>query len=102
MLTSEADAGAMTVEGQSDRMTSYMKVLIKQRCGIEFFHVEKMAHIDINWCLLNVYGDQQWMWAQQSNGLCIWADVTVMWKESHILDDHADYKRNMQASGKNA
>ena len=45
-------------EGQSDRMVSDMEVHMKQKCGIEFLLVERMAPIDIHWCLLNVYGDQ--------------------------------------------
>jgi len=38
-------------------MVSDMEVWIKQRCVIEFLHVEKMAPIDTHWHLLNVYGD---------------------------------------------
>ena len=40
----------MTVEGQSDRMESDMEVCMKQRCVIEFLHVEKMTPTDIHWC----------------------------------------------------
>jgi len=39
-------------------MTSDVEVRMKQRCVIEFLHVEKMASIDIYLCLLSVYGDQ--------------------------------------------
>ena len=46
------------VEGQSDRMVSDMEVWMKQRCGIEFIHVEKMVPTDIHQHLLNVYGEQ--------------------------------------------
>ena len=31
----------MTAEEQSDTMMSDMEVCMKQRCGIEFLHVEK-------------------------------------------------------------
>jgi len=34
-----------------------MEMHLKQRCGIEFLHVEKVAPIDIHQCLLNVDGD---------------------------------------------
>ena len=43
----------MAAEGQSDKTASNMEVCMKQRC--EFLHVEKMAPIDIHWCLMNVY-----------------------------------------------
>ena len=48
----------MAAEGQSDKMVSDMEVQMKQRCGTEFFHVEKMTPTDIHRCLLNAYGDQ--------------------------------------------
>ena len=48
----------MAAEGQSDRMASDMEVYRKQRCGIEFLHAKKIAHIDIHWSLLNADGDQ--------------------------------------------
>ena len=48
----------MAAEGQSNRMASNMEVQMKQRCVLEFFHAEKMAPIDIYWCLQNIYGDQ--------------------------------------------
>ena len=68
----------MAAEEQSDKMASEMEVCMKQReGGIGFFHVEKMTHIDIHCCLLNVYGDQRvdvstvrWWW-------CVSAVVTV-------------------------
>ena len=41
----------MAAEGHSDRMASVMEAHIKQRCGIEFFHVETVAPTDINRCL---------------------------------------------------
>jgi len=48
----------MVAEGQSDRMVSDMEVKMKQRCGTEFLHAEKMVRTGIHWCLLNIYGDQ--------------------------------------------
>ena len=48
----------MAAEGQSDKMASDMEVSVKERCGIEFLHLEKMAPTDIHQCLLNAYGDQ--------------------------------------------
>ena len=48
----------MAAEGQFDRMASDMEVHVKQRCGTEFFHVEKMAATDSTWHLLNIYEDQ--------------------------------------------
>ena len=48
----------MAAEGQSDKMVSDTDVCMKKKCIIEFLHVEKMSHIDINQCLLNISGDQ--------------------------------------------
>mgnify|MGYP001855056762 CR=1 FL=1 len=48
----------MAAEGHSDRMVSDMKVHMKQRCVIEFLHVETVAPVNIHQRLLNVYGDQ--------------------------------------------
>ena len=48
----------MAAEGQSDKMVSDLEVLRKQRRITEFLRVEKIAPVDIHWCLLNVYGDQ--------------------------------------------
>ena len=45
-------------EGQSERMVSDIEVSMKQRCGTEFLHVEKIAPIDIHLRLLNMDGDQ--------------------------------------------
>ena len=45
----------MAAERQSDKMTSNMGMHKKQRCAIEFLHVEKIA-IDVHRCLLNTYG----------------------------------------------
>ena len=48
----------MVAEGQSDIMVSDMEVWMKQRCGIEFLHAEKMAPIDIHQHLLNFSEEQ--------------------------------------------
>ena len=48
----------MAAERKSARMVYDMEVQMKQRCFIEFFHAEKIAPIDIHWCLLHVYGNQ--------------------------------------------
>ena len=37
-----------TAQGQSDKMASDMKVRMKQRCAIEFLHMENIAPIDIH------------------------------------------------------
>ena len=47
----------MAADEQSDTMADDRKVCVKQRCVIEFLHAEKMAPIDIHWCLLNVDED---------------------------------------------
>jgi len=43
-----------TAQGQSDKMASDMKMRMKQRCAIEFLHMENIAPIDIHWCFLNI------------------------------------------------
>ena len=48
----------MAAEGQSDTMVSAIEVRMKERCGIEFLHVEKMAPTAIHQHLLNVYSDK--------------------------------------------
>ena len=48
----------MATERQSYKIMSDMEVCMKQRDVTEFSHVEKMTHIDIHRCFLNVYGDQ--------------------------------------------
>jgi len=48
----------MVIEGQSDRMVSDFEVRMKQRCGIKFLHVEKIAPTDIHCHFQKVYGDQ--------------------------------------------
>ena len=52
------DMWQMAAEGQSDRMASDMEVHVKQKCVVEFRHLEKIVPIDIHWCLLNFYRDQ--------------------------------------------
>ena len=44
--------------GQFDEIMSEMEVLMKQRCGIVFLYVEKIAPTDIYQCLLSISGDQ--------------------------------------------
>ena len=48
----------MAAEGQPDRMASEVKVHMKQKTGIEFLHVKKMAPVDTDPLSLNIYGDQ--------------------------------------------
>jgi len=48
----------MATEGQNGKTVSDMEVLMKQRCILEFLHMEKMAPTDIHEHLLNFYGDQ--------------------------------------------
>ena len=48
----------MRAEGQSEKTASDTEVCMKQRCVIEFLHVEKTAPSDIHRHLPNVYGDQ--------------------------------------------
>ena len=48
----------MAAEQRSDKMASDMEVHMKQRCEIEFLHVENMAPIYIHQHLLNIYGGQ--------------------------------------------
>ena len=76
--TSEVDVGGVTVEaelshrtfptccchvtddsrGQSDKMVSDMEAYMKQSCGTELLHVEKITLTDNHRHLLNVYGDE--------------------------------------------
>ena len=49
------------------------EVHMKQRCGIEFLHMEKMAPIDTCW----VFEISQWMWAQRGGEWCLSAVLTV-------------------------
>ena len=48
----------VAAEGQADKMVCNMDVYMKQRCEIEFSPEEKIALIDIHWCLPNICGDQ--------------------------------------------
>jgi len=48
----------MAAEGQSDTMASYMDVHMKQKCGTEFFHAEKMVTNETHQHFLYVSGDQ--------------------------------------------
>ena len=48
----------MAAEGQSDKVTSDVEIHTKQRCVIEFLHVESFVPIDFNLCLLSTEGDQ--------------------------------------------
>jgi len=57
-----------------------MEVHMKQRCGIKFLKVEKIAPIDIRWHLLNIYGDQTV------------AVSTVRWWVVHFSGSNSDVK----------
>ena len=48
----------MAAEGQSETVVSDMEACMKQRCGTEFLHAEKMASINVHQHLLNISGDQ--------------------------------------------
>ena len=61
----------MAAEGQSDRMVSDMEVWMEQRCDTEFFHVEKLAPINIHNTCWMFMETKQWMWAQWGSGRCI-------------------------------
>ena len=45
--------------------------------AVQFLLVEKMVPIDIHWCLLNINGDQQWLWAQWGSAGCVEAVAAV-------------------------
>lgn len=38
----------------SGKIASDMKVYMKQKCTIELLHKEKIANIDIHYCLINI------------------------------------------------
>ena len=65
-MVSEADGGGMTVEAKLPTsillcfvaVWEMAEVTMKQRCVIEFLHVEKMAPNNISLFLLIIYGDQ--------------------------------------------
>ena len=87
----------MAAEGQSDGIVSGLGVRMKQRCGTEFFHAEKIVHIDIHWCLLNVYGDQtvdvnavRWWVVCFSSGDSDLCWCTFGWEER--ADENAELK----------
>ena len=48
----------MVEVGQSDQIMSDMEACLKQRCGVEFLHAEKIAPTDVHECLLNISGDE--------------------------------------------
>ena len=48
----------MGAEGQSEKLVSDMVESVKHMCGNEFLHTENMSAINIQWCLLNIYGEQ--------------------------------------------
>lgn len=48
----------MAEKEQSDILVPDVKVYVKQRSVIEFFHEEKITPIDIHILLLHVYGNQ--------------------------------------------
>jgi len=64
-------------KGQSDKMTPDREVYIKQSCGSEFLHMEKMAPTDIHCHMLNVYGEQTVDVSTVRNGWCVSALVMV-------------------------
>ena len=91
---SEADVGSMAVEVEPSHQYSiqwnsnrgsdwtngiWHEVHMKQKCGIEFLHMEKMPPVDIHWCLLNIYGDQTWILTQWGDGWCISAVVCSLY-----------------------
>lgn len=64
----------LAAEGQSETMASDMEVQLKQRCVMEFLHVEKDAAIHKCQCLLNIYGDQT-VYKEKGSG---WYTSTIM------------------------
>ena len=90
--------GQLAAERQSDWMVSDTEMCMKQRCGTEFLHAEKihpLTFINICWTFL---GTKQQMWTQRCGGCCVSAMVTATWKSSHIPESHANFhKSGMQA-----
>ena len=41
---------------------------------------------------------KQWMWAQCGGEWCVSAEVTAMWKTSHVLDSHAQLSQHKMNS----
>lgn len=64
----------LAAEGQSETMASDMEVQLKQRCVMEFLHVEKDAAIHKCQCSLNIYGDQT-VYKEKGSG---WYTSTIM------------------------
>jgi len=71
----------MAAEEQSDSMASDVEVHMQQKSGTEFLHAEKVAPSDINWCLLNIYGDQT-------------VDVSTVrqWVSVHFSNDDSNHR----------
>jgi len=44
----------MAAEGHFEKMMSGKELPMKERCGIEFLHAERITSIDVHWHLLNV------------------------------------------------
>jgi len=88
----------MAAEGQSNKMASDMEVHMKQRCGLEFLHVEIIARMDIHWHLLNIYGAWRVDVSTVRGGWCILAVATVTWKTSHIQDSHTQLSHHEMKS----
>ena len=87
----------------SDQVTSDVKVLMKQRCGIEFLHVEKMTPIDIHQHLLNVYEDQTVdMSTVRQCVVCFSSDITDSWSLLLVQIFTGVAYRLLFTAGKNA
>ena len=107
---SEADVGGMAVQAEPSHQYPipfcccvtdgsrgalwqngawHMEVQMKQRCVTEVLHVETIAPNDIQWCLLNVYGNQTVVVSTVRGGWCVSAVATVMLITNHILDGYA-------------
>ena len=88
----------MTIEGQSDKMASDMEVRMKQRCVIEFLHVEKIASNDIHRRLLKVYGDQTVDLSTVRQWVAQFSRATATWKTSHVLNSHTQLSHHEMKS----
>ena len=83
----------IAAEGQSDEVASGMEMCMKQRCGIKFLYVEKIAPIDVQWCLLNACGDRTVDVSTVMVGV-----VLLQWQQLWFASTDADfYKRSMGA-----
>ena len=88
----------MVAEGQTDKMMSDIKVLLKQRCVTEFLHVEKNSPMDIHGCLLNFYGKLAVDVSTVKQWMVFFSDGSSSVKDIQVLDGHADfYESSMQA-----